>query len=83
MLKAAYLRQHPRSGAKWQQIAEAANPAEALYLALRADDRFISKGEFAHDVALAIRDGKPFTVPPYLRSAIEGVLSRTGASGGA
>jgi putative ATP-dependent endonuclease of OLD family len=82
VLKDAYLQQHPRSGPKWQQIAEAASPAEALYLKLRADDRLISKGEFAHDIAPAIRDGKPFTVPPYLRDAIEGVLTGTGAPGG-
>ena len=58
MIREAYLKQHPRSRAKWDEIRGAANPAEALYRKLSDDKRFISKGEFAHDVAIAIQHGQ-------------------------
>ncbi|MGD0069667.1 MAG: AAA family ATPase [Streptosporangiaceae bacterium] len=78
VLQAAYVSQHPRSRAKWQHIAGAANPARALYQELRRDKDFISKGEFAHDVALAIRDGAAFVVPAYLQAAITASLDGLG-----
>jgi putative ATP-dependent endonuclease of the OLD family len=80
VVRAAYLRQHPRSAGKWDEIATSADPAEALYRKLRTDKKFISKGEFAHDVAVAIQDGKPFVVPGYLREAITGALTELGGS---
>ena len=79
MLRAAYLQQHPRSEEKWDAIAGADDPAKALYRTLGKDKKFISKGEFAHDVALAIRDGGNFVVPQYLRDAITGALAEPGA----
>jgi putative ATP-dependent endonuclease of OLD family len=82
VLKTAYLQQHPRSGKKWQAIADADDQAKELYQKLHDEDKFVSKGEFAHDIALAIRDGKEFVVPKYLRDAITGVLTETGAPGG-
>ena len=78
VLQAAYLSQHPRSQRKWQAHRDAANPAKALYQKLRRDKKFISKGEFAHDIALAIRDGQRSTVPAYLRDAITGALNGPG-----
>jgi putative ATP-dependent endonuclease of OLD family len=50
---------------------------------LSDDKRFLSKGEFAHDVAISIQQGEAFAVPAYLRNAITGVLSEPGASGAA
>jgi putative ATP-dependent endonuclease of the OLD family len=81
VLREAYLRQHSRSAAKWDEIAGDANPPEALYRKLSEDKRFVSKGEFAHDVAIAIQEGQAFAVPAYLRDAITGVLSEPGAPG--
>jgi putative ATP-dependent endonuclease of OLD family len=81
VLRASYLKQHPRSAARWDEIAGDANPAEALYRKLGEDKRFISKGEFAHDVAISIQQGEAFAVPAYLRNAIIGVLSEPGAPG--
>jgi putative ATP-dependent endonuclease of OLD family len=80
VLKAAYLTQHPYrpSQDKWQLITDAAVPAKALYEKLRSDEDFISKGEFAHDVALAIRDGSSFRVPAYLETAIRDSLIELG-----
>lgn len=83
VIRGAYLKQHPRSEHKWNEIATAANPAEALYRKLGDNKRFISKGEFAHDVALAIQDGQDFAVPTYLHQAITGVLSGPGEPGAA
>jgi putative ATP-dependent endonuclease of the OLD family len=77
-LQAAYLSQHPRSQKKWQKIVGAADPAKTLYRELCADKNFISKGEFAHDVALAIQDGAAFEVPAYLRNAITAALNGWG-----
>ncbi len=78
VLKAAYLSQHPLSGVKWQRIADDPNPARALYQELRKNKDFISKGEFAHDIALAIQDGAAFTVPTYLADAINASLAGPG-----
>ena len=72
-------KQHRQSEPKWQEIAEADNPAEALYRKLHDDRRFISKGEFAHDVAIAVQSGELFAVPPYLASAITKVLNGPGS----
>ena len=78
VIRGAYLKQHPRSEQKWNEIAASPKPAEALYRKLRDDKRFISKGEFAHDVALDIQDGQHFAVPPYMRRAITAVLDEPG-----
>jgi putative ATP-dependent endonuclease of OLD family len=81
VIREAYLKQHPRSARKWDEIVAAANPAEALYRKLRKDKKFISKGEFAHNVAVAVQDGRPFVVPDYLREAITEALAEPGESG--
>lgn len=82
VLRQAYRNQHPRSK-KWQQIEADDDPAKALYRKLRKTKKFISKGEFAHDVALAIRDGKVFRVPAYLETAIRDSLIEPGDPGAA
>ena len=76
LLGKAFLRQKPRSGKAWAEIAEADDPAQAFYSQLRRSKRLISKGEFAHDVAQLIADGEPFTCPAYLEEAIR-FISRT------
>ncbi|WP_328954068.1 ATP-dependent nuclease [Kitasatospora purpeofusca] len=78
VLGAAYLTQHKRSQKHWDAITAADEPALAFYKRLRDKKKpFISKGEFAHDVALLLQDGEPFTVPDYLRGAIDAVISTT------
>lgn len=77
VLRKAYRSQHPRSR-QWQEIETAADPAKALYQKLRKSKKFISKGEFAHDIALAIQDGQSFAVPAYLREAITSVVEDPG-----
>lgn len=70
LLGMAYVRQKPRSGKAWNAIAEADDPPQALYAKLRQTKRLISKGEFAHDVAQLISEGRAFTCPDYLEQAI-------------
>jgi putative ATP-dependent endonuclease of the OLD family len=82
MLRQAYRNQHPRSK-RWQQIEADTDPAKALYRRLRKTKKFISKGEFAHDIALAIQDGHSFTVPGYLQEAITSALEEPGEPGAA
>ena len=80
VLRTAYRSQHPRSK-QWEQVETADDPAKALYLRLRDKKKkdLISKGEFAHDVALLVQDGQPFTVPAYLREAITSAIEELGA----
>ncbi|MFG2351806.1 ATP-dependent nuclease [Streptomyces phaeochromogenes] len=76
VLKAAFLKQKTRSRKKWQEILDnERGPAWGFYLKLRRHKKFIGKGEFAHDVALAIESGETFVAPDYLSDAIEGVLA--------
>lgn len=75
VLKKAYLSQHPKSKKHWREImANEKEPAWGFYLKLRKNKKFISKGQFAHDVALSIEDGEAFKAPDYLTEAIRGVL---------
>lgn len=78
VLKAAFLRQRRRSKKKWQEILDnERGRAWGFYLKLRKHKKFIGKGEFAHDVALAIENGAAFEAPQYLADAIRGVLLDT------
>lgn len=70
LLRTAYLNQHPLSRHKWDVITDSTDPAQALYRQLREDDRFISKGEFAHDIASDLPQHKKFECPAYLSNAI-------------
>ncbi|MDX3695976.1 AAA family ATPase [Streptomyces europaeiscabiei] len=76
VLKDAYLEQHPQSEHHWKDILEHHKGRSfGFYQKLCKYDKFMSKGEFAHDVALAIEDGKEFEAPEYLAEAIRGVLA--------
>ncbi|MBA4506333.1 AAA family ATPase [Corynebacterium sanguinis] len=76
VLKEAFRKQHPRSMGKWEAIEEASEPAREMYRRLQAKEAAenlgISKGQFAHDVAIAISNpGVDFDCPAQLRAAIE------------
>jgi putative ATP-dependent endonuclease of the OLD family len=81
VLREAYRCQHPLSK-QWEQVETADDPAKALYLRLgdKKKKKLISKGEFAHDVALLVQDGQPFAVPAYLRDAITSAIEEPGES---
>ncbi|OFK69473.1 ATP-dependent endonuclease [Corynebacterium sp. HMSC076G08] len=76
ILKGAFLKQHPRSVKKWEAIENAPAPAREMYRRLQvkkdAENLCISKGQFAHDVAIAISEPDvTFACPDQLRAAIE------------
>ncbi|QLH21817.1 ATP-dependent endonuclease [Streptomyces sp. Rer75] len=75
LLRAAFLKQKPNSKKKWKEILDNDRGGPwGFYLKLRKHKKFIGKGEFAHDVALAIANGGNFEAPQYLDDAIRGVL---------
>jgi len=72
LMKQVYLKFHPNSELKWDEA-----------LALTGDDRAEAvqalfnntpKGDFAQLLAEAIRDAATFTVPTYIRTAIEALV---------
>jgi putative ATP-dependent endonuclease of the OLD family len=75
VLRGAFMKQHPKSQGAWESIATASEPAESFYASLRTNRRFISKGEFAHDVASSIAAGETFACPDYLAAAIREALT--------
>lgn len=70
VLGEAYLDQHPRSQRQWGEIANCSDPAREFYVRLRNSKGLISKGQFAHDVARRIAEGRSFDCPTYLTDAI-------------
>lgn len=74
VMRTAFLAQKPQSEAIWNSLAQSDSPAEAFYRRLRSHSRFISKGEFAHDVARLLEAGETFCCPSYLKEAIESAL---------
>ncbi len=68
--------QRPRSGKQWQAITADPDPAQAMYVRLRTTKRWISKGQFAHDIAALVSAGSSFTCPAYLDAAIRQVTAR-------
>ncbi|MEJ4093286.1 ATP-dependent nuclease [Corynebacterium accolens] len=64
LLKEAYLQQHSRSGDKWDKINDSENPQRTMYRMMgqnQSADEFlnIQKGQFAHDLAILLREWKP------------------------
>ncbi|MFG2109710.1 ATP-dependent nuclease [Micromonospora chersina] len=68
----AFRRQKPsaRSRRAWETFTSSDSPAKAFYQKLQESERYIAKGEFAHDVASQIRSGASFQCPDYLAEAI-------------
>jgi putative ATP-dependent endonuclease of the OLD family len=71
VLKKQYLKQHKLSEAKWLEIENSADPAKSFHQKLSADKSFISKGEFAQDLAASISTGEEFKCPQYIEQAIQ------------
>ena len=67
--------QRPRSGKQWQAITGDPDPAQAMYVKLRTSKGWISKGQFAHDVAALISASGSFSCPAYLDAAIRQVTA--------
>ena len=73
LLKQVYLVLHPRSGDKWDAAVALADAAQAV--AIQKLFETTRKGDFAQLLAEEINAGKEFTVPPYLKRAIEALVA--------
>lgn len=71
-LKGAYVKLHPRSADKWDAAAGQAGAAQAV--AIQKLFESTRKGDFAQLVAEEINNGAAFTVPGYLKTAIEALV---------
>ena len=72
VLKEVYLELHPRSRDKWDSAVAQAGVAQAI--AIQKLFETTRKGDFAQLVAEEINKGTAFTVPPYLKTAIEALV---------
>jgi putative ATP-dependent endonuclease of OLD family len=72
LLKTVYLALHPQSEEKWDAAISKTGDEQARGIQdLFKDTR---KGDFAHILADEIAAGASFTVPPYIRQAIEALV---------
>ncbi|KAF0233298.1 MAG: putative ATP-dependent endonuclease of the OLD [Desulfovibrionaceae bacterium] len=72
LLKTVYLELHPRSASKWDTAVSHTGDAQAR--AIQGLFETTRKGDFAQLLAEAINSGKSFTVPDYLRRAINALV---------
>jgi len=72
LLKDVYLKLHPRSEGKWDTAVTLAGDDRAAEIQRLFNDT--PKGDFAQLLAEAIRDTRSFSVPTYLRTAIEALV---------
>ena len=73
-LKLSFLAIHSNSRADWEQRIEAlaVEQRPAAFLELLSGKR-TRKGDFAQELASRVEKGAPFTVPDYLRDAINAI----------
>jgi putative ATP-dependent endonuclease of the OLD family len=72
LLKEVYVKLHPRSADKWDAAIAQAGAAQAV--AIQKLFETTRKGDFAQLIAEEINNGKAFTVPAYLKAAIEALV---------
>lgn len=73
LLKAAYLKAHPRSESNWTAAVTTLSH-EAKARAIQDLFSNTAKGDFAQNLAEELRTATDFKVPDYLRSAIEALV---------
>lgn len=73
LLKAAYLKAHPKSESNWTNaLGNTDRKAKARAIQRLFDNT--PKGDFAQSLAEGLREAKDFKVPDYLRVAIEALV---------
>lgn len=72
VLRDVFFKLHPRSGDKWDTAIAEAGAAQAM--AIQKLFETTRKGDFAQLVAEEINKGTAFTVPAYLKMAIEALV---------
>ncbi|MFE3222885.1 ATP-dependent endonuclease [Nocardia sp. NPDC059228] len=74
VFRKAFLAQKTRSKRTWESIVSSPDPALAFYTKLRKVDKFISKGQFAHDFAIQLAISSGYQCPDYLAKAIKFII---------
>jgi putative ATP-dependent endonuclease of OLD family len=72
LLREVYVELHPRSAGKWDAAIAQTGAAQAV--AIQKLFETTRKGDFAQLIAEEINNGKAFTVPAYLKAAIEAIV---------
>ncbi|MES3093854.1 AAA family ATPase [Sphingomonas aerolata] len=72
LLREVYLDMHPRSAGKWDAAVALSNEAQAL--AIQKIFETTRKGDFAQLLAKRIEEGADFTVPDYIKNAINALV---------
>lgn len=73
LLREVYLSMHPKSAEKWN--AAVAMTGEEQALAVQKIFKKTRKGDFAQRLAKRIEDGADFTVPDYIKDAIDALVA--------
>ena len=73
LLREVYLSMHPKSAEKWD--AAVAMTGEEQALAVQKIFKKTRKGDFAQLLAKRIEDGADFTVPAYIKDAIDALVA--------
>ncbi len=84
VMKEAFLKQHPRSEAKWDSCVNgdtAEDSANRFYVALQRGNLRIRKGEFAQSIANSLGNPIEFEVPEYIRQAITSAIPQAETPG--
>ena len=78
VMKAAYLKQHPRSEGLWNDCVTNDDPSRAadqMYLAMKQDRLRIRKGEYAQAIAAELARSDQFSTPDHMERAIRAVTA--------
>ena len=76
ILKAAFLALHPRSADRWtSDVEQAAETGRAAAFVNVLTETRTRKGDFAQQLAAQIEAGTAFTVPAYIKHAIEAIAA--------
>lgn len=73
LLREVYLDMHPKSAEKWDAAVALAGEEQAL--AIQKIFKKTRKGDFAQLLAKRIEDGADFTVPEYIKGAINALVA--------
>ena len=72
LLREVYLAMHPKSAEKWDAVVALEGEAQAL--AIQRIFKTARKGDFAQLLARRIEEDADFTVPGYIKDAIDALV---------
>ncbi|PCK21875.1 hypothetical protein CHR55_33445 [Rhodococcus qingshengii] len=80
VFSAAFLAQKTGSQKRIATIIESSDPPREFYVCLQTIQKFISKGQFAHDFAIALEKPGTYQCPEYLAEAVRFAIGSETAS---